>query len=81
MGLERAEVIYSLIDPSVPSKDAIHLNELKVFYDELTPQNKIILCKELMLTVIFQAGAMKAQELALVEQYAKESMPRPAFSI
>jgi len=73
MGVTRAEVVYSLIDSSVPSKDAINLQELKIFYDELTPENKIILCKEVVMTVVCQAGAMKALELGLVNLSEEKS--------
>ena len=81
MGFKQASVIYSLIDPSVPSRDAKHLKNLKKFWDELTPQNKIILCKELMMAVILQAGAMKALELDLIKPYVKESLSRTALAI
>ncbi|MDF1683064.1 MAG: hypothetical protein P1U36_00250 [Legionellaceae bacterium] len=67
MGIERADVIYSLIDPSVPLQDARHLKALKIFFDGLASEDKIILCKELMMTVVCQAGAMKALELGLAD--------------
>tara|TARA_R110002126_G_scaffold175960_1_gene324553 strand:- start:2884 stop:4593 length:1710 start_codon:yes stop_codon:yes gene_type:complete len=73
MGLTRAEVVYSLIDSSVPSKDAMNLQGLKIFYDELTPEYKILLCKELAMTVVCQAGAMKALELGLAYLPVEES--------
>ena len=52
MGVKRAELVYSLIDPSVPLRDATHLKALQKFYDGLTPTAGISLCKELMMTVI-----------------------------
>lgn len=61
-------MIALLVDPRIPSTDALNVEALKDYYDALTPENKIILCQELMMTVILQAGTMKALELDLREE-------------
>ena len=81
MGVERAELVYSLIDPSVPLRDALHLKALQEFYDGLTPVNTKRLCKELMMTVILQAGAMKAREFGFYQLKLEEPIAVQVFSI
>jgi|GEM_PF-1916265 len=81
MGMKRAEIIGSLIDPSVPIKDALHLKELARFYNELTGYDRIRLCKELIMVVILQAGLIKAKELGLFEPHIDGVGVKPTFSM
>lgn len=73
LGITCQKTIYALIDPHVPEKDAMHLRELKIFYDGLTEANKMIICQELMMTVVFQAGAIEAMDLDLVDLHQASS--------
>lgn len=81
MGVKRAELVYSLIDPNVPLQDAMNLNALQLFYDGLAPAHGISLCKTLMMTVVVQAGAMKARELGLVDLHKNKPTSHLTCSI
>ncbi|MDF1827663.1 MAG: hypothetical protein P1U39_05240 [Legionellaceae bacterium] len=79
LGVTCPKTIYALIDPRVPEKDAMHLHELKLFYDRLTEAHKMILCQELMMTVVFQAGVMTALDLDLIELSEETSCCQPVL--